>query len=78
MVGAVADNEGEDAESRIHHRQRDDTVPGDLADSRVKVLKIVAEAAEKQEDRDVQKRVDAVHKLLTRTGYPGFLCSKDV
>ena len=64
MVGAIADEQGEDAESRVQRHQDEDTVPGDHANPWVNVVKIIAEAAEKQEDRDMQNSVDTVHKPL--------------
>ncbi len=62
LIGAVADNQGSNAENRIHRRQRDDAVPGDHSNPRVNDVEIIADAAEKQEDRNVQEHVDAVHK----------------
>ena len=63
LEGAVADNQGETP--RAAYASTDaDTVPGSQADSRVKVVEIVADAAEKQEDGNVQNCVDAVHKLV--------------
>lgn len=62
MIRAVADKQGENAESRVQHHQGEDTVPGDHANPRVSVVKVIAETAEKQEDRNVQENVDAVHK----------------